>query len=54
LTIGGVFLPLELFPDWLASIARGLPFASIAYAPARAFVGFDWPVLAPRCSRRCC
>jgi ABC-2 type transport system permease protein len=47
LTIGGLFLPLELFPDWLATIARGLPFASIAYAPARAFVGFAWPVFAP-------
>jgi viologen exporter family transport system permease protein len=44
LTIGGLFLPLELFPDWLASIARTLPFASIAYAPARVFVGFSWPV----------
>jgi ABC-2 type transport system permease protein len=45
LTLGGLFLPLDLFPGWLASIARGLPFASMAYAPARAFVGFDWPVV---------
>jgi ABC-2 type transport system permease protein len=47
LTIGGLFLPLDLFPDWLAGIARGLPFASMAYAPARIFVGFDWPVFGP-------
>ena len=47
LTIGGLFLPLELFPGWLATIARGLPFASMAYAPARVFVGFDWPVFGP-------
>jgi ABC-2 type transport system permease protein len=47
LTIGGLFLPLELFPDWLASIARALPFASIAYAPARVFVLFAWPVFGP-------
>jgi ABC-2 type transport system permease protein len=47
ITIGGLFLPLELFPDWLAGIARALPFASMAYAPARIFVGFDWPVFAP-------
>jgi ABC-2 type transport system permease protein len=47
ITIGGMFLPLELFPDWLASVARGLPFASIAYAPARAFVGFDASVFLP-------
>jgi len=40
-TIGGLFLPLELFPVWLAAIARALPFASIMYAPARAFVGGD-------------
>ena len=47
LTIGGIFLPLDLFPDWLATIARGLPFASVAYAPARAFVGLSWPVFLP-------
>ena len=46
ITIGGLFLPLELFPVWLAAIARVLPFASIQYAPARAFVGGDdWSVL---------
>jgi len=47
ITIGGLFLPLELFPDWLAAIARVLPFASITYAPARAFVASDWQTLAP-------
>jgi ABC-2 type transport system permease protein len=43
-TLGGMFLPLELFPDWLAQIARWLPFASMAYAPARLFVAFEWPM----------
>lgn len=47
ITIGGLFLPLELFPDWLAAIARVLPFASIHYAPARAFVSDDATVLIP-------
>jgi ABC-2 type transport system permease protein len=47
ITIGGLLLPLDLFPEWLAAIARGLPFASMAYAPARVFVGFDWSVFAP-------
>ena len=47
ITIGGLFLPLELFPDWLASIARALPFASMAYAPARTFVAFDWATFTP-------
>jgi ABC-2 type transport system permease protein len=44
-TLGGLLLPLELFPDWLAAIARSLPFAAIMYAPARAFVGFSWDVV---------
>jgi ABC-2 type transport system permease protein len=47
ITIGGLLLPLDLFPDWLAGVARALPFASMAYAPARVFVGFEWPVFAP-------
>jgi len=42
LTLGGTFLPLDLFPGWLRDLSRELPFASIAYAPARTFVAFDW------------
>jgi ABC-2 type transport system permease protein len=45
ITIGGLFLPLDLFPDWLATTSRVLPFASITYAPARAFVATDWQAL---------
>jgi ABC-2 type transport system permease protein len=40
-TIGGMFLPLEMFPGWLRSAVRWLPFQFITYAPARAFVAFD-------------
>jgi ABC-2 type transport system permease protein len=40
-TIGGLFLPLEMFPAWLQDLARWLPFQLITYAPARAFVDFD-------------
>lgn len=40
-TVGGLFLPLEMFPDWLRRIADWLPFRFIAYAPARAFVTAD-------------
>jgi viologen exporter family transport system permease protein len=47
MTLGGLFLPLELFPDWLAQISRVLPFASMAYAPARVFVGFSLDVFGP-------
>ncbi|MBU0491557.1 MAG: ABC-2 family transporter protein [Chloroflexi bacterium] len=40
-TVGGLFLPLEFFPDWLQGVVRVLPFQFISYAPARAFVAFD-------------
>jgi ABC-2 type transport system permease protein len=40
-TVGGLFLPLELFPEALQNAVRWLPFQFIAYAPARAFVKFD-------------
>jgi len=40
-TVGGLFLPLEMFPDWLRQAVRWLPFQFIAYAPARAFVAFE-------------
>lgn len=39
--LGGLFLPLEVFPLWLAKIARVLPFQFIVYAPAHSFVSFD-------------
>ena len=40
-TVGGLFLPLEMFPDWLRRVGEWLPFQFIAYAPARAFVEFE-------------
>lgn len=40
-TVGGLFLPLEMFPDWLRRVAEWLPFQFITYVPARAFVDFD-------------
>lgn len=33
--LGGMLLPLELFPAPLAAVARLLPFSAIVYAPAR-------------------
>jgi ABC-2 type transport system permease protein len=41
-TVGGLFLPLDLFPPWLKRISDWLPFRFIAYVPARAFVAFEW------------
>jgi len=40
-TVGGLFLPLEMFPDWLRRVAQWLPFQFITYVPARAFVNFE-------------
>jgi ABC-2 type transport system permease protein len=40
-TVGGLFLPLEMFPEQLQQVARWLPFQFITYAPARAFVAFE-------------
>lgn len=38
--LGGMLLPLEFFPKFLQDIAINLPFAYIAYAPAKLFVNF--------------
>ena len=40
-TVGGLFLPLEMFPTWLRRIVRWLPFQFITYVPARSFVAFQ-------------
>ncbi len=40
-TVGGLFLPLEMFPDWLQRVSERLPFQFITYVPARAFVDFE-------------
>jgi ABC-2 type transport system permease protein len=49
LILGGGFIPLEGYPDWLASACRLLPFRYLAAGPARLFVGAEtegvWPVL---------
>jgi ABC-2 type transport system permease protein len=40
--LGGMLLPLEIFPSWLANISRNLPFSYIAYHPAKLFVNFSF------------
>jgi ABC-2 type transport system permease protein len=40
-TIGGMFIPLDIFPDWLRAFSSLLPFKYLVYAPARTFVRFD-------------
>ena len=39
--LGGLLLPLDLFPGVLEPIARALPFAVVIYQPARMFVDPD-------------
>jgi ABC-2 type transport system permease protein len=41
--LGGMLIPLELLPGWLENTARVLPFASMAYAPARLASGHVEP-----------
>jgi ABC-2 type transport system permease protein len=39
--VGGMFIPIDIYPDWLARIARYTPFAFAAYWPATTFVDFS-------------
>jgi ABC-2 type transport system permease protein len=39
--LGGMLIPLELFPDSWQQILRVLPFSAIVYGPARTFVTGD-------------
>jgi ABC-2 type transport system permease protein len=36
--LGGMLIPIDLFPSWLRSIVQVLPFSSMYYGPARLFV----------------
>jgi len=40
--IGGLFIPIDFYPDWLQGIAKATPFAFVAYWPASTFVAFSW------------
>jgi len=41
MSVGGMFVPIDMFPDWLRRISDVLPFRFIIYAPAKTFVAFD-------------
>jgi ABC-2 type transport system permease protein len=41
-TIGGMLVPLEIFPLWLSSFAQWFPFSYVAYHPAKLFVMFSF------------
>jgi len=38
---GGLLFPLEIYPDWLRTIAMWTPFAAMVHGPARLVFGFD-------------
>lgn len=41
-TLGGMLIPIEMFPRWIEKLARKLPFAYITYSPARLAVDFSF------------
>jgi ABC-2 type transport system permease protein len=48
--LGGLFLPLEIYPAWLQQIALWTPFSAVMYGPGRMAFGLDpglalWTVL---------
>ena len=45
-TLGGMLMPLELFPQWLQKLSHYLPFAYVTYVPARLAVDFSFGTLA--------
>jgi ABC-2 type transport system permease protein len=42
MVLGGMLIPLDIFPEPLSSIAKALPFSYVLYLPARLTVKFDW------------
>lgn len=44
-TIGGMMLPLELFPEGLQKVCAWLPFQTVIYFPVKTIVQFDGPRL---------
>lgn len=41
-TLGGMLMPIELFPKWLQGLSHYLPFAYVTYVPARLAVDFSY------------
>lgn len=40
-TLGGMLMPLELFPTWLYKFSKYLPFGFVTYGPAKLAVNFS-------------
>jgi ABC-2 type transport system permease protein len=41
--LGGLLLPIEVFPSWLRQITDLLPFRHMLYGPAHLMLRFSWP-----------
>lgn len=41
-TLGGMLMPIDLFPKWLQDLSRYLPFVYVTYVPARMAVDFSF------------
>lgn len=41
-TLGGMLMPIELFPNWLKNISQYLPFAYVTYVPGKLAVDFSF------------
>lgn len=39
--LGGLMIPLDVYPDWLRAVADWLPFAALMYGPGRMAFGWD-------------
>ncbi len=40
-TLGGMLIPIDMFPGWLRSISAFLPFSYVTYVPAKLTVAFS-------------
>ncbi|ERI93796.1 hypothetical protein HMPREF1982_01559 [Clostridiales bacterium oral taxon 876 str. F0540] len=40
-TLGGMLMPIDMFPNWLQSVAKYMPFAYVTYVPAKLAVDFS-------------
>lgn len=41
-TLGGMLMPIDLFPNWLKGLSQYLPFAYVTYVPGRLAVDFSF------------
>lgn len=43
--LGGFLIPLDLYPGWLQTIAKALPFSALVYGPSKLFIAPSWRLL---------